>query len=1324
MYSASSLIALQVRNAFGLRGSSPVPLGDGTEFALDAPIANIHFHWPRTLLAYPVEARVQAEPGAYRLLSVESHTSIPFQISRSNSHNELLFLSDLPANSSRRFRLVRESGTAPAKPEEALRISREAGRITIDLGPMQVRIPDTQRIRGQAPGPILAVARDAAWTGESKLQLDGAPIVSLTTEELEAGPLRSSHRMTYATASGATYIATVECIAGMDFVRLVEDMEGLPHGMTGDFDFAWTGCNFAYRKSPNHPYNFPKKIAASYADYPWEPIAPAYMDTQFGVSSGIDPTGKLPFELRVYEPQYDVAAASFANFWGDGPSSAAIFIDRSDLLEDHQYALWRSSSVLEVQFIYRKPTLHFVWKLARGSRSTCLSYYDHARDIEVMHKVEQAATVTPDPTTTALIPLFGSSHALESQNWYGTLSLDKVKDWQLTYSDADPKPLFQRSRFANAAAYYRFVAGAPFVSDLALTGVRHSDNFGPVSGRQILESWVPGYQIFQSQLTPAQRRNIEGILLLMAYVHAGEDFMPLERMLAGHPNFLSDVKSTPPGMAFLFPKHPQADTWADEWEAYLRMNTRYHTRPTVETWSAQGGRWTENLGTYVWAFLRPALRANYLLQQRDGYQRFCTPHVVMLGDWLVNALSAPFAGETPAVMKETEKQPTHYWGIVSPADGPRRVHPPMGAHSERRKPPRKMWYMATTLRNYSPLTAEHMMWASCPTDQDMEQPLKDVDPYLSMFNGPDNRGTNPHLRTSKYTGFGITLRAAVDTPSELSIHLLQIDDGPNYRWGNSAEGSCGVLYFFANGKGYSYNGFEDAGDRVDQDTDFTTNFGVWKDGAYRAIGQNMLVRPLYDLHFAQFAELLPREGDASYSWPEYVSRSILLAGEDYFLIHDQVFNPEINHRFSWYVRKGDDFPYLTLLNAAKSHSGYTTHETEDTSGRWYDGVGDSLVLATHKENIHARDAAFGARVTTPSSSDLIFSSPSPLQFQEGENAFAGTAGLIRISSDVTEMTLIHGTHIATAALSFTTADPDLGISARIPNNAAPWGYFFAPKAAELQIALPRAIPKLSLYIDGERAASADNLRQFTFKLPAGRHRWELTPTLPVPLAPSILRTESQSAGAVIHVAAVASATSYSAEISSDNATTWVPRGSYAQPIFTLDGLDNGSKYHVRITAHNSAQQSSPGPEYPIYVTGQPLPPPDGLFVALAQGSATLTWGETLGATGYRVYRRSHNEKVFRVVTTGLERTWIDPDPAIVSPSPTPADSVPGTYVACEYYVTALSHNGESKPSRHADTNPASWRNWNPTGNEPFRRVLEQRTPNMLPNDGGGKYYPR
>jgi hypothetical protein len=141
------------------------------------------------------------------------------------------------------------------------------------------------------------------------------------------------------------------------------------------------------------------------------------------------------------------------------------------------------------------------------------------------------------------------------------------------------------------------------------------------------------------------------------------------------------------------------------------------------TSSRPKGRSTENLGTYVWAFLRPALRAEFVLREHvDGKNRFALPLMSQIGDWVVNALSATFAGEDPKPKQgpRGEIPWRHYWGTVTPENGPRRVHPPQGAHAARRMGPSSMWLLGALLRNYDSITAEHLMWAARPHNDDFE----------------------------------------------------------------------------------------------------------------------------------------------------------------------------------------------------------------------------------------------------------------------------------------------------------------------------------------------------------------------------------------------------------------------------------------------------------------------------------------------------------------------------------------------------------------------------------------------------------------------------
>lgn len=92
-----------------------------------------------------------------------------------------------------------------------------------------------------------------------------------------------------------------------------------------------------------------------------------------------------------------------------------------------------------------------------------------------------------------------------------------------------------------------------------------------------------------------------------------------------------------------------------------------------------------------------------------------------------------------------------------------------------------------------------------------------------------------------------------------------------------------------------------------------------KNRAFCNIGMNELVAPLYDLDIVQLAELRSAKGKDSFAWPEYLSRSILLVGTDYFLLYDQTgTNWRAGARFSWFVQKEDEFPQIVFFG--KKHA--------------------------------------------------------------------------------------------------------------------------------------------------------------------------------------------------------------------------------------------------------------------------------------------------------------------------------------------------------------------------------------------------------------------
>jgi hypothetical protein len=1311
------------------------------QFVLEDLLEHPFYWWPRTLLTYPIHFEQPVDLNKLFLIRVDTGEQIPIQFSdvvqdafglRSATLN---FFSDLPSGARREF--VLSAASQPVVQKPLVTEMQERNSIILDSGAMRVRIPASQDVQGDAPGPILQVSRGGQWFGSSTVALEGQKVTRIATKRVESGPLLIAYEIAYEISGGSRYVARVQCNAGMDCIRFQENMEGMQPGIRGLFSCDLTDFGVTHRQAPNHPYPVIPKLVP-YNDYAWERID----DPSFSLFDTEPlPKGQLPFSLGIYQTWTAVHTGTSANFWNEQTGDAlGIFIDTPEKWQDHEYANHVEGETQQVRYVHRDGRFFWNWPISRGSRSMCIACYDHEHDKKAMHELERAGeTVQKDGLIYRVVRAF-TSHTMFLQNRHNTLDLNKVKDWVLEYprSSRTAPVTFTMGHYKDAGELERDILTSEYMGCLPMLGTRENGgqgaggivNFGPVPSRRIQSTWIDGFNRLQTTMTERQRRRLTAAYLLVAYVHAGNDFMPLVPMLSGHPNFLADVKATPAAMAFLFPEHPMASAWADLWEKSVEINTRYNTRRTVKTWDAVGGRWTENLGTYVWAFLRPSLMTEYLLRRYDGQERYLSPQLAEMAEWLVNALTAPFDGETEAAYSRVASlDGGHEWGVLAPGQGPRRIHPPQGAHSERRVPPRSLWYFGTCLQNYAPLAAEYAMWATRPADQDMEMKQGQPNTWDVMYEGKqENLGTNPRLRSIKSTGYGIVLRSAVDTPDEISIHLQQIDQGPNYRWGRSSDGGCGVIYFSAKGKAYSMNGAEDVGDRWDQDTDFCTNFGVYKNGSFRSIGMNVLSRPFYNLGSGQFAELVSRNDKTAYSAPEYLSRSVLLAGHDYFVVYDALLDQSLQHRLSWFVRCGDELPAIKLVRGGSGDPRATQRtelQTAATTGVWFDGTGDSMAVVSHRKDIETKATPFGCRVHADGIDDLVFCNPIPVSFEEGDNTFYGTSGLIRTMATRKEFALFRGSRIGVSGMLFSTDDSELGIGGSIVTGQPPRGEYYAPKPSSVKIVSALINDQSVFYIDGHARTVRRESGAMVVDLEAGQHHWELTGALPVPVAPHIVRTENHPGGARVFITPVAAATQYRLELSRDAGSTWEKGTVQSQPEIELNGMKNGQKVHVRAVALNAMYESLPGVDYPVYLSNQAPAAPDGLRVALAQGAATLSWGEVLGVKEYRLYARARGAKQFQLLYQGLNRTFIDKRAEIQ-----PANAIPGKYgvadnpAITEYCVATANGNGEGLKSRIADTNPASWRNWDPMPGEPFRRV-ESFAPDSPPSTSDWpRYYPQ
>lgn len=305
------------------------------------------------------------------------------------------------------------------------------------------------------------------------------------------------------------------------------------------------------------------------------------------------------------------------------------------------------------------------------------------------------------------------SHERFLENRYGFISLNRVKDWTLEYPEnARHTPLDipeSKEQVKSAAAFWKALWTSPLL-DVATRNLVH-----PVTMRAMSRWVVPGFDRFRDDLTPAQRERATALLLFTSYVASQEEASPLRKLLGGHPNFMADWKYPLPAGAALFPDHPMAGEWCDQFEKMLELCGTFYVRPDVPAWQARGGRWTESIGVYNWAFLDPTVRGNILAMKFDGRNRYAQSGLALHGDYLTGILTAPVAQATRTL----------------------RLHPPQGAHAGQRGAEWPMYEMGRRLLRFRPLDGEALMWGGAANAR--------------LAKGePLNPGTNPHLQSEIY----------------------------------------------------------------------------------------------------------------------------------------------------------------------------------------------------------------------------------------------------------------------------------------------------------------------------------------------------------------------------------------------------------------------------------------------------------------------------------------------------------------------------------------------------------------------------------------------
>lgn len=931
-------------------------------FRLKDEINHPCFRWPETLLRFPApelppECLIDNNGRLY-------NTQV--------CGKDIYFISGLESGEEKTFEAY-EGGREPG-----IVFEEKSDCYSIDNSKLVVKIPKSGNADGvYADAPVKSISRAGKEYGSNRFYFSGVSRTETVIEE--CGRVFVKAAVLYYSGGELIEKSTVTVVYGYDFITVKDEI--FTENENAYMEYEWTGFEARQWYATTWPDSHWSLKGSRYGSYNWrsteEKIIIPYNGEDPYFSDIPDDDKALAVRLGPYMPFFAYSVRPQAAFWSENGESLGFFVADHDGWDEGDYPVWGTGTKLDGRFYANGGRLTLRLAMQGKQRSIAICAYDRSRDEEWFSELEAMADKICETGVSreeaVKLTCYPTTYTAFLHNRYTTLNLDRVKEWQLTYDGKCPDiPFdFEKSRCKSSEELKRAVFSGGRVA-IATKGIEEFHDrpytFEAVEMRQLQSVLADGYVHFAGQLSEADRRTVTALMLVSIYVCAGEECIPMKKMLGGHPNFLSDVKSAAGLGAALFPEHRDAQRFADVFEDFICRNTKYHIRPDVPAWEAKGGRWTEAIGIYTWAFLTPAVKTNYLIKNYyDGRDRMANERIAELASWIVNILTPPLNG--------------------------RRCCPPQGAHSELRVPFAILGVLAESVEQIDPVLAENMRYLVCENDRHEENTAAGDDVWSFMYRFDDKPSRAPIYRSAKYTGYGIILRTDPNTSDECAVYMQQIDKGPNYRWGLPAQGSCGVIYYYKNGRGLSYNGKEDAGDRKSEDTAYCTNFGVWKDGMYKSIGMNELSEPVMELGSVQYASLM---ANPEYSAPEYISRSVLMLPE-YIVIYDAVSSAEVPTRFSWFVKKEEKYPFLHFARgivfdrfAVKNYA-VSEHITPQSKGMWFEGNGDSLCLVSEGA-ADVEDTEWGMKVN---GCDFIFADRRGVSADTGEVNFKGSMGFYR-----------------------------------------------------------------------------------------------------------------------------------------------------------------------------------------------------------------------------------------------------------------------------------------------------------------------------------------
>ncbi|SDC43177.1 Uncharacterized conserved protein YjdB, contains Ig-like domain [Paenibacillus sp. UNCCL117] len=852
-----------------------------------------------------------------------------------------------------------------------------------------VNYPDGQAL-SQTTAPIIAISRDGqSWAGLGSFQGPAnVKTTSITGAVTEHNQLSLTYEIAYTFTGDRTYKVRLTLREGDRHVTVDETMSGFEPGDETYFKF-----------SMMNGINPDGRLVISNGGY-----TPAYSGK---FTDKLGAGGKLPYELGLYAVNnYGIMRSTV--FWKDDGANALIF----SLYRNRD---WKTSQ----RFFYQSPGAHNLnFYSADGDKYMRVRLEGTERHWALGLIPRSEVIVGSRTGTTAGQTWLANSSMTGYENKWGAgpevrlwqklsdFSLDRYKDLVLDWAD-DPElaldlPGGERNMSGNETTTYSTWLNFQMNYKFNPIVERFMDASLPQrNDRTMLEEYANS----RWSWTPAQRQQARALLAFNAYNTAEDTNFPHTSMISGHANFSIDGKQALAISVGVFPEHPAAPMWKNEFMTYYHEWLSVFVRRQRAEFDAKGGRWYENPTTYSLASLRPSLMAYWGLKQYDGTDLFDHPK---FRDWMRWNLN-----------------------IMVPAEGGVRMMPPQGAHALASDLP------GGEFDNVFEATIAALKSSANPVNVTLGRNLE-----WSVSKG--TRGVKPALESILYSDYGAVMRYDFGGPNEAYVNVQQLY-GPAYRWSTVSNGN---LIYSAKGRRQSWNDAETNGDSLNVQllSDFVpTGSGV-------SLGDRPVEGVLYNFDFAQYYRA---EGKSA----SYLGRGVMMVRDDYLSIYDDL-SPSASGTFYWNNSGYKHIGEIPYLYPVKSGVGSQMHIVAPK------GVGSGTVTGSTYGSgpLTVTSAVYGAMINDNEYVFMTGKNDPQLNVTGANFLFIGKIGYASWQA----MALFEGKKIGLGGFILEVINGDFGFSAQKVSRTLMKGRFAGKSGGSLRISLPSdfSMNNLAVKVDG------------------------------------------------------------------------------------------------------------------------------------------------------------------------------------------------------------------------------------------------------------------